>query len=80
MGELQDTVECVSQLLLHNQLRAPNSMAYKDEHLLRAHRLADNVRPLCIGPWKAGLGSAPFLFSWDVWATRSVFFSWWWQT
>ena len=49
MGELQHAVACVSQLLLHKQLRAPSSMAYKDAHLLHAHRLADHVRPLCIG-------------------------------
>lgn len=40
VGELQHTIDCVSQLSLHNHLRAPNSMA----HSMRIYRILTGVR------------------------------------
>lgn len=39
-GELQHTVDCVSQLSLHNHLRAPNSMV----HSMRIYCILTGVR------------------------------------
>lgn len=64
VGELQHTIDCVSQLSLHNHLRAPNSMA----HSMRIYRILtgawpDHVRPLGIRLWKAGFGALLCFYS-----------------